>query len=115
MAALVFISVLLLSFGIFFLPKRAHYLFALVLALAMVSLTSFWAVSLLSGSREFSVLTLDIPMISNVFMLVFDKLSAFFIIVVNITIVVGLLYARGYLKPYYNEKNALSFSMHYFA
>ncbi|MBP7462806.1 MAG: NADH-quinone oxidoreductase subunit E [Bacteroidales bacterium] len=115
MAVLVFISVLLLSFGIFFLPKRAHYLFALVLALAMVSLTSFWAVSLLSGSREFSVLTLDIPMISNVFMLVFDKLSAFFIIVVNITIVVGLLYARGYLKPYYNEKNALSFSMHYFA
>ncbi|NLA23860.1 MAG: NADH-quinone oxidoreductase subunit E, partial [Bacteroidales bacterium] len=49
------------------------------------------------------------------FILVFDKLSAFFILVVNIAILVGLLYARGYLKPYYNQKTALHLAVHYFA
>jgi formate hydrogenlyase subunit 3/multisubunit Na+/H+ antiporter MnhD subunit len=42
-----------------------------------------------------------------------DKLSAFFIAVINITVLTGFLYARGYLSSYYQSKISLRFSIHY--
>jgi len=49
------------------------------------------------------------------FLLIIDRLSAFFIIVINITVFTGFLYARGYLAPYQEGSNNLRFSIHYFS
>ena len=49
------------------------------------------------------------------FVFIIDRLSAFFIIVINITVFTGFLYARGYLSPYSQSKNNLRFSIHYFS
>lgn len=48
-------------------------------------------------------------------MLVIDELSAFFILVINLTVLIGFLYARGYLEPYRLKMNGLRFSIHYFS
>jgi formate hydrogenlyase subunit 3/multisubunit Na+/H+ antiporter MnhD subunit len=47
--------------------------------------------------------------------LTIDRLSAFFILVINITVLTGILFARGYLKTYLTTKRQLIFSIHYFA
>jgi formate hydrogenlyase subunit 3/multisubunit Na+/H+ antiporter MnhD subunit len=80
-----------------------------------VALTSAWSYVVLSGAT----VTLEIPLlpwvIKNGLILKIDRLSAFFIAVVNFTVFTGFLYARGYLRPYYSTKNSLRFSIHYFA
>ncbi len=44
-----------------------------------------------------------------------DRLSSFFILVTNFTVLTGMLYSRGYLKAYENTKNPAQFALHYFS
>jgi len=44
-----------------------------------------------------------------------DKLSAFFILIINFTVLTGFIYAGGYLKPYLNRKPASWIKLHYLA
>ena len=53
--------------------------------------------------------SLTLPALQSSFILTIDRLSAFFILVVNLTVFTGFLYARGYLEPYYEVKNSLAF------
>ena len=55
----------------------------------------------------------DMLLLTSDFTFTIDKLSAFFILVINLTCLTGLLYARGYLKPYLDIKNSFRFSIHY--
>jgi hydrogenase-4 component B len=48
-------------------------------------------------------------------LIVCDKLSAFFIIVINFTVVTGFIYSIGYLKPYLIKKHASWIRLHYLA
>ncbi|HNW57231.1 MAG TPA: proton-conducting transporter membrane subunit [Bacteroidales bacterium] len=44
-----------------------------------------------------------------------DKLSAFFILIINFTVVSGFLYSTGYLKPYLKSKPVTWIKLHYLA
>ncbi|MCX6280719.1 MAG: proton-conducting transporter membrane subunit [Bacteroidetes bacterium] len=44
-----------------------------------------------------------------------DKLSSFFILVTNFTVITGILYSRGYLKAYAGVKNPAQFALHNFS
>ena len=111
--SLLFIVILLLSFLVFFVPKPVKYYYSLVLLSCAVILTSFWSIKVFAGSGN----NMEINILPQVFQgginFVADRLSAFFILVINITVFTGLLYARGYLKPYFERKSSLQFSIHY--
>jgi hydrogenase-4 component B len=115
MSALFFLIILFLTFPVFFVPKTYKYFYTLFLLICAVSVTSVWCFNALSGSGLSYVVNLDLQVLQNHLVLTIDKLSAFFIIVINITVLVGFLYAKGYLKPYYLTKNSLRFSIHFFS
>jgi len=48
-------------------------------------------------------------------LLICDKLSAFFILVINFTVLTGFIYSLGYLKPYLNSKSEQWIKLHYLA
>ena len=115
MNALLFLIILILSFLVFFIPKPLKYFYTLFLLTSGIILSSIWCFEMVSTDRQVFEIQFEFPVLKNGFIFTIDKLSAFFIIVVNITVFIGFLYARGYLKPYYQSKNALRFSLHYFA
>ena len=110
-----FTAIIILSILVFFVPRSLKYYYALFLLAGTVALTSAWSYKLLTGSVQIIDIPLTIPFLQSSFILTIDKLSAFFIVVINITAFIGFLYARGYLEPYYPGKNALRFSIHYFS
>jgi formate hydrogenlyase subunit 3/multisubunit Na+/H+ antiporter MnhD subunit len=115
MNAVLFLIILFLTFLVFLLPKTYKYSFALFLLSGAVVLSSVWSVKMLSGILSVSEIMIRLPVSKHSLVLTIDPLSAFFIIVVNITVLIGFLYARGYLKPYYPKKNSVDFSIHYFS
>ena len=109
-----FILALILSFAIFFLPKRLQYGFGLFLHSIVIVATSILAVdALISGTST------DPPLLANILgnpvFLVIDELSAFFILVINFTMFTGALYAGGYLKLYLAKKNKTEIGLHFFS
>ena len=110
-----FLAIIILSILVFFIPRSLKYIYSLFLLTGAVVLTSVWSYKLLAGSVHILYMPLTLPFLQSSFMLTVDRLSAFFIIVINITVLIGFLYARGYLEPYYGSKNALRFSIHYFS
>lgn len=110
-----FLAIIFLSILVFFVPRSLKYFYALILLTVAVALTSAWSIKMLTGSVQIPDIALKLPFLQNSFILTVDRLSAFFIIVINITVLIGFLYAKGYLEPYYGSKNALRFSIHYFS
>ena len=115
MNALVFLIILLLSLLVFTVPKSIKYYFSLAVLTGCVILSTVWSIEVLFGNIPEIKITYQLPFILKTFNLTIDRLSAFFILVVNITVFVGSIYARGYLKPYYQSKNSLRFSIHFFS
>jgi hydrogenase-4 component B len=111
--SLLFIAILSASLPVFFVPKSYKYYYALTLLVCAVTLTSVWAIRVFELSDNRLEINLLPSYAQGTMTLTADRLSAFFIIVVNITVLTGFLYARGYLKPYYDKKSALHFSIHY--
>src|SRR5665647_3308633 len=112
---MLFLAIIFLSILVFFVPRSLKYFYSLFLLAGTVALTSAWSIKMLTGSVQIPDIELNLPFLQNSFILTVDRLSAFFIIVINITVFVGFLYAKGYLEPYYRSKNALRFSIHYFS
>jgi len=110
-----FLAIIFLSILVFFIPRSLKYSYSLFLLAGAVALTSIWSFRLLSGNVQILEIPLNLLFIQNSFILTIDRLSAFFILVVNITVFTGFLYASGYLEPYLKSKNALRFSIHYFS
>lgn len=115
MSALFFFLIVFLTFPVFVVPKGYKYLYSLLVLGCGVLLTSFWSYKVFSGTGGTLTVTCRIPFPDTVPQFVIDRLSAFFIVVINITVLVGLLYSKGYLKKYYTTKNSLRFSIHYFS
>jgi hydrogenase-4 component B len=113
MSALIFLIILFLTFPVLIIPKTYKYYYALILLFCSIVLTSLWSFKGLSGSDQIIILSSHLQVLQNNFVLTVDRLSSFFIIVVNITVLVGFIYAGGYLKPYYKTKNSLRFSIHF--
>lgn len=110
----VFILLTLVSFLVFFVRNSLKYFLSLFILGAGIIITCLWSLPVLLNKDTIEI-TIDLPFINDSLRLVIDKISAFFILVINITIPVGFLYAKGYLKPYYKTKTPLHFSIHYFS
>ncbi len=115
MDSILFLIILSLTFLVFFIPKKFKYYYSLILIISTIVLSSLWSFKALSVSGQILNIHLELPAIQKEMVLTVDRLSAFFIVVVNITVLIGFLYARGYLRPYYQSKNSLRFSIHYFS
>ncbi|MDX9724912.1 MAG: proton-conducting transporter membrane subunit [Bacteroidales bacterium] len=111
--SLLFFLVIILTVPVFIVPKQYKYHYSLILLLGGIIATTIKAfVSLGAGSGACET---GQTMPAGPLEFSADALSAFFILVVNITVLTGFLYSRGYLKPYYKTKNSLRFSLHYFS
>ncbi len=106
---------LLLTLLIFAVPGPFKYHFTLLLLSAGVALTTLWAAGVLSAAAPDRTIPLFTPSAGSSLVLVIDQLASFFIIVINITVLIGFIYARGYLAPYMQTMNPLRFSIHYFS
>lgn len=115
MDAAAFLIILFMSFWVFFIPKSLKYYYSLVILTAAIVLSSIWCFKVFGGESNDLVISMDFTGFQSRFILTIDRLSAFFILVVNLTVFTGFLYAKGYLEPYYESKNSLRFSIHYIA
>lgn len=112
MDILLFQLVVLLSFSLFLFPQKINYFVAFGIEIALSAITSYWAVLALSSEN---VLRLPFfKLLNNPISLEIDSLSAFFILVVNLTMLLGFIYAKGYLKPYLKSKSNTEFAFHIF-
>ncbi len=112
MTIIIFQIIIILTIILFLLPKQHQNNISLFLQLGIIGITSFWAVQSFTSSN-----ILELPFINllgNLVSLKIDKLSAFFIFVINFTSLTGLIYAKGYLKPYLPKKNSTEIAFHYF-
>ncbi len=110
-----FLVVVLLTLLIFAVPVTRKYQYTLVLLVAGAALTSVWAIGVLAGSAPQKEVEIFTPQNGVAIVFVVDRLSALFITVINIIILTGFIYARGYLAPYVARKTTLRFSIHYFS
>lgn len=115
MSITVFVTVLALSFGVFAVPRSVKYFYTLILIAIVVVLSTAWGFRAFSDTSRMVQLQIGCEQCARNFILQIDRLSAFFILVVNLTVLTGFLYARGYLEPYYKLKDPLRFSIHYLA
>jgi len=86
----------------------------LLIQLGLAGITGYWSIDVLTHGtvfeRELLINFWGSPLEIKV-----DSLSAFFILVLNFTLLTGSIYSKGYLKPYINEKNHAEFGLHYFS
>ncbi len=115
MSVLILVIFSCLTFVVFLIPKSFKYYYTLFILSAVVVLSSVLSIGILSGNDQFFKSGSQLPALLTGITFKIDRLSAFFILVVNITVFTGFLYARGYLRPYYQSKNSLRFSIHYFS
>lgn len=112
MEILFFKLLLCCSLGLFFISRKLQYLSTLVLQIATIGITSYWAIEAFG-----MVNTLQIPfcnLAQHEVFLTIDKLSAFFILVINFTVLTGIIYAKGYLQPYVEKKSKAEMAFHLF-
>jgi len=110
------LSVLLISLGlvllicVFIMPTRLMQVYILLPITLIALFSSYFAVKVLSTGN-----TLSFGLNYAGFSLIVDRLSAFFIIVINFTVLTGLVYAQGYMKSYLSGRKPVIISLHYFS
>ncbi len=101
------------SLVLFFMPKKFVFWVFLLIDVLFTLVSSFIAVNVFMSDKVFDV-ALNFSFWEVNPHLVVDNLSAFFILVINFTSLMGALYAYGYLKPYFDKKNGVELSWHFF-
>ncbi len=116
MSALIISIFGFLTFIVFLVPKAVKYNYVLLILAVAMALSSIQAGAVVFSNQNY-VFESGFKFFSGwqSFSILIDKLSSFFILVINITVFVGFIYAKGYLRPYFREKNSLRFSIHYFS
>ena len=114
MLLIIFQILLVLTTCVFLVSKRRMSNLVLLIQLGLAGITGYWSIDvLIHGTvfeRELLINFWGSPLEIKV-----DSLSAFFILVLNFTLLTGSIYSKGYLKPYINEKNHAEFGLHYFS
>jgi len=105
---------LLISFILFVVPKRLKYAVTLLLQMMLVVSTSSWALEAMMGEMIVTV-PLGMATWSGEIIMTIDKLSAFFILIIDFVCLAGMLYAGGYLKPSLTKKRDVIISLHFFS
>lgn len=112
--SLLFNASLLLSFALFFVPKRMKYAITLFLQVLLIISTGTWAMDAFFGTDVVTV-PLGISTWSGEIVMTIDKLSAFFILLLDFVCLAGVLYAGGYLGPSIAKKRDVIISLHFFS
>ncbi|HHG83521.1 MAG TPA: NADH-quinone oxidoreductase subunit E [Bacteroidetes bacterium] len=107
-------GICLASLGIFFVPRQVKYYLVLALVLMLAAVTGWLAASVLISGIELSG-TIGFPLPTGEVVWKIDALSAFMILIVNFTLITGILYAKGYLQSYHSEYGDTHFALHYFS
>lgn len=104
---------LLFSFAIFFIPQKLQFYLILGIDILLISIFGYLA---FQAFKTPDVLQIDFAFLfgTKIF-LVLDRISAFFILVINLTFFTGILYSKGYLAPYINQKTKIEFALHNFS
>ncbi len=107
------IAVFILSWFTFAFSKKLSYWYVFVLELILWISTSYLAIHvLISGNDYISELISNFYF--NPLTIKIDRLTAFFILLINFTSLSSYIYAKQYLQPYLKEKSRFNFSLHYF-
>src|SRR5258706_3108136 len=112
--ALLFKAAFVLALFIFLVPRKWKGYVALVPILFLIISTTPWAIQVLRESVSLQINFLP-AFWSGDLVLTVDKISAFFILIINLTCLTGIIYGLGYLKPYQETKGTLSLSIHFFS
>src|SRR6185436_20152955 len=107
---LLFKAALILALGIFLVPRKWKGYVTLVPVLLLVVSTAYWSLEVLAKSTILQIRFFP-SFWSGDLVLTIDKVSAFFILIINLTCLTGILYGLGYLKPYLEKKGSLSFAL----
>lgn len=105
---------IILSGAIFLLPRRYKAPFSALLQLVIAVVTSVWALDAWQSGNTVLV-DLGIPFWGGTPSLVIDRLAAFFVMIVNLGALMGIIYGTGYLKPYLQDKSNIAMSLHVWA
>jgi len=113
MLGITLLIIFILSFLTFILQKNTAYKFVFLLLGILWFVTTKSAFNVLFYNQP-----LDFTFIHNFYegslRLQIDKLSAYFIIIINFTSLSGYIYANKYLKPYQDTYSNLNFALHFF-
>jgi len=112
MNIIIFKTLIILTIIQFIVPKRNQFYFSAIIQSAIIAISSFWAVKVFTLSSK--LILPFIPFLGNTLNLEIDKLSAFFILVINFTVLTGLIYSKGYLQSYFEKKSKPEIAWHYF-
>ena len=108
----IFEGITVLTLLVYFVPVRWKQLLSLALSLGLAIVTTTWAIESFNG--EIVRQQLSMPFWFHHSALIIDKLSAFFLIVINFGTLTSILFSRGYMKMYEATKRSQDFSLHYF-
>jgi formate hydrogenlyase subunit 3/multisubunit Na+/H+ antiporter MnhD subunit len=97
---------------VFIIPRRYQYYFSLFAMTIFALISGYWAMMSLGGKMV--NFTTDFPFWTGSPDIVIDKLSAFFILIINLVFLTGGIYSYGYLKKY-EGKSHTAHSLHFFA
>lgn len=111
---ILFQTSILLSFIIFFVPKHWKYSVGLISHALLIISSAFWALTAFSQMQQLQV-PMGVSTWSGEIVLVVDKLSAYFILIVDLIYFAGIIYGGGYLKPYITKKRGATLSIHLFS
>jgi formate hydrogenlyase subunit 3/multisubunit Na+/H+ antiporter MnhD subunit len=109
-----FKTVILLSPLLFFLPVRWKAYGGIAIQLLLGVITTSWAFSAWDAGQPVTI-DLLIPFWGGSPVLMIDRLSAFFILLINMVSLTGAWYGAGYLIPYHPSKSAMAMSLHAWA
>ncbi len=111
---LLFKIVVIASVGLFLFPKNRKVLFSIVLHSILAFISTGWAIEAWQNTTP-TIINLGIPFWGGTPSFIIDKLTSFFIVLINLTCLTGIIYGYGYLKPYYEIKTGISLSLHVWA
>ncbi len=109
----VFILLPLLSLIFFLLPKKFQSYFNALLTVSVAALSSYYAIEVIATGVTFTE-SLPFSLWGNQIEITIDLLSAFFILVIDFTVITGSLFAIEYIGMY-KERRKSDFSLHFFS
>ena len=109
----IFILLPVFSFLFFLLPKKFQPAYNIFLAIVAAAISSYFAFIVISKGAGITENT-SIFFWGSRIKFTIDLLSAFFILVINFTIITGAVFAVEYMQMY-SEKKRSDFSLHFFS
>jgi hydrogenase-4 component B len=110
---MVVLVLILLSFLIFVVPRNLKSFFNILPIVVLVAWSSFYSVQVLLSGVSFSEI-LPVVFWGHKIELIIDPLSAFFICIINFTVLTGSIFSIEYMKMY-GHKSSVELSIHYFS